>query len=122
MHSDGDFAPVAYLRVKSAHLGPKMLLFSDPSIIPTPELFTSSDTPVYHSISPSPVSYPLEPELLSRFDSRFAPHSKKVGPWVMIGNVQVDPDASTISVEDETQQCFKYLISEMQFLLAVILN
>ncbi|RXW24621.1 hypothetical protein EST38_g1243 [Candolleomyces aberdarensis] len=117
IHSDNDFATVAYLRVRNAELVAK-----DPT--PSPELIVpplldeqfSEISERLASLLPSAHSLPVgnfEPE--KQRCGAFATSSRKVQDWVAVCNVQrnVDPNLE-ITIEEEVTECFQSLTSELK--------
>ncbi|TFK92194.1 hypothetical protein K466DRAFT_540202 [Polyporus arcularius HHB13444] len=111
VHSDNDFATVAYLRVKKASLLPKTSEALDVTIPPVlAESFSIVRDVVSSHLSPRrdggrDAPEPLKSPLCRRAESR------KIGPWVAVTNVQRDlgehPRESPI--EDEVRECFETL-------------
>lgn len=122
MHSDSDFAPVAYLKVKSACLEPKTPFLGIRTPVSAPDLFNLSDLEVYNSIPsdllPSPESKSSLGQTSHKIhDLKSSPRFKKVGPWVAVGNIQADiRNSDALSIEDETRECFGYLTSESRIM------
>lgn len=109
IHSDSDFATVAYLRIKSAALEEKEEILVDPPVPPLleekydalREIVEQSLRSTQHNVSSPP--YDLKAAIM-----HYPATSKEVGPWVVIsavhGDIQRD---SPVSVEDEVRQCFR---------------
>ena len=113
IHSDNDFATVAYVRIKNATLEPK-----DSTISPSvhvPPLLEPGFFEVHNAAKESEGSVTRPPD--AHFDSsqfRFAPARgimiKRLGRWVAISNVQRNTDVSAeITMEEEVEQCFRNL-------------
>ncbi|KAI0723210.1 hypothetical protein C8Q76DRAFT_614876 [Earliella scabrosa] len=110
VHSDNDFATVAYLRIKKASLHNKPDAGSITVTVP-PTLSDSytpiSDTIASHSALPSPPGT----------ESKHPPHelappfaSKQIGRWVAVANVQSRIVVQQeLSIEDEVRECFDQL-------------
>ena len=110
MHSDNDFATVAYVRIKNASLVPKECpqalqlaippLFSEPfsDITNITSRFTQIGSAV--PSSEEPVSDTLSVSLAS---------TKRMGKWIAIANVQLDESQrkSDLPLEDEVHYCFE---------------
>ncbi|CAL1700874.1 unnamed protein product [Somion occarium] len=116
IHSDKDFATVAYLRIKIAKLVPKDEAFVQ--MLPVPplledefvEMQMAADEPA--GTIPSLASGKFRPAQLS--DSY--PNSKRCGRWVTIGNVQrsvSNPD-SAIDIHEEVRECFHIIQAHLQ--------
>ncbi|KAI0719642.1 hypothetical protein C8T65DRAFT_44647 [Cerioporus squamosus] len=111
VHSDNDFATVAYLRVKSASLQPKTSQAIDvkiPPLIAAP--FTVVRYVVANHTSPHRDITWNSPEPTKSSTSRRA-ESRKIGPWVAVTNVEreLDEKPTDISIEDEVRECFDTL-------------
>jgi diphthine-ammonia ligase len=115
IHSDNDFATVAYLRVRDAELVSKDLTPSPE--LPIPPLLDEQFSEISEklaSLVPSAHSQPVE-----NFESKrshcdaFATRSRKVQDWVAVCNVQrkVDPNLE-ITIEEEVTECFQSLASK----------
>ncbi|KAF9019236.1 adenine nucleotide alpha hydrolases-like protein [Hymenopellis radicata] len=106
IHSDNDFASVAYLRIKSATLVPKSESF-DPTTIRVPPLLDGH----------SGESIPLDEESLiptslfqsSEGSSHPSESSIKRGNWVSVANIQTVLDTRDLSISDEVSSCFELL-------------
>lgn len=112
IHSDNDFATVAYLRIRNAVLIPKEeARTAEPR---RPPLLESRFTEVLDKVTESPTSEEPSPSsggeipdntnLISEFSTR----DKQIGPWVAIGNVQRTTQGE-ISVADEVRECLHLL-------------
>ena len=110
IHSDSDFATVAYLRVKETRLEGKELEEAPTLFVPPllDEKYLSQldvdfeDVPDVETLSPSS----------SPSNNTFPIRSRQVGNWVAVSNVQrtSGSDLSTsISVEEEVKECFQLL-------------
>ena len=116
VHSDNDFATVAYLRIKKASLHNKPDAGSITVTVP-PTLSDSytpiSDTIASHSALPSP----------SGAESKHPPHelappfaTKQIGRWVAVANVQSRIVVQQeLSIEDEVRECFDKLRGKRSF-------
>ncbi|KAK0191133.1 hypothetical protein F5146DRAFT_1103291 [Armillaria mellea] len=114
IHSDNDFATVAYLRVKNAILLPK-----DPTTLDVlvPPLLIS---PTYDNILQTITSKELSSSSLSSsgapIDSKahheFAILSTRVGPWITVSNVQ-SRNQDNITIEEEITECFNLLRDQL---------
>lgn len=115
IHSDNDFATVAYLRIKHATLQPK-LEGSPPAPIVPPLLsekfvelsnLISTSLPDKRSLTRSSLgmSWGMEP-VATR------PSEKQVGQWVSITIVPKTDWGHNISLEEEVRYCFQNLQGE----------
>ena len=112
IHSDNDFATVAYLRVKSGRLEEKEQTRPiDPSIPPLldetfEEVQTALEQSLISSSTPAaPPEYAIGEALLY-----FPTSSKSIGPWVAVTDVRKGPSSSeSLSIEDEVIHCFQNL-------------
>ena len=113
IHSDNDFATVAYLRVLRATLENKPSV--DLPVINPPELLSEEFVDLGEDISNPPPGDEAD-EILLRERERAAVFvtSSRVGPWVSVTNVQAsqDPQIRETSIEEETVACFGILKSE----------
>ncbi|KAJ3812160.1 hypothetical protein F5876DRAFT_87885 [Lentinula aff. lateritia] len=108
IHSDNDFATVAYLRIKNARLEPKPS--SDAHVqLTVPPLLDEDFEVVRSSITE------VEPHSIDVHLSESVPHSlnfttatKSNGKWVAVTNVEFECSADA-SIEDEITQCFHLL-------------
>ncbi|KAK0230964.1 hypothetical protein IW262DRAFT_1453888 [Armillaria fumosa] len=114
IHSDNDFATVAYLRVKNA-----ILLSKDPTTLNVfvPPLLIS---PIYDNISNAITSKELTSSSLLPSDTpvdfksqcEFAMSSTRVGLWTTVSNVQ-SLKQETITIEEEVTECFNLLRDQL---------
>ncbi|KAK0490842.1 hypothetical protein IW261DRAFT_1434391 [Armillaria novae-zelandiae] len=113
IHSDNDFATVAYLRVKNA-----ILLSKDPTTLDVfvPPLLIS---PIYDNILTAITSKELSLSSLSSdtpVDSEsqceFPMSSTRVGPWITVSNVQSQKQ-DTSTIEEEVTECFNLLRDQL---------
>ncbi|KAK0206371.1 hypothetical protein DFS33DRAFT_1419360 [Desarmillaria ectypa] len=114
IHSDNDFATVAYLRVKNAILLPK-----DPTTLDVlvPPLLIS---PMYDSILQTITSEELSSSHLlssgaptdSKAQCEFGVLSTRVGPWITVSNVQ-SQNQDNVTVEEEVTECFSLLRDQL---------
>lgn len=111
IHSDHDFATVAYLRIKKARLVDK-----SPAVnfaVPEASLFDSKYDEVLKKIQLEPKTdapIPSSPFLPPRC---YPPptRSQRVGNWVSIGGIQ-RKSAEPLSLEKEVRECFAIMSSE----------
>lgn len=111
VHSDSDFATVAYLRVKKASLQPKTFEALDVTVPPVLEkpfsvvrYVVENHTPPLHDTTfnaPEPLRTLPCPRAASR----------KIGRWVAVTNVErhLGEQVRDISIEDEVRECFETL-------------
>ncbi|GAV98952.1 meiotically up-regulated 71 protein [Lentinula edodes] len=108
IHSDNDFATVAYLRIKNARLEPKPTSDAHAQLT-VPPILDEDFEAVRTSITE------VEPHSFAVHLSESVPHSldfttatKSNGKWVAVTNVQIECSADA-SIEDEITQCFHLL-------------
>ncbi|KAJ3909884.1 hypothetical protein F5879DRAFT_931597 [Lentinula edodes] len=108
IHSDNDFATVAYLRIKNARLEPKPTSDAHAQLT-VPPILDEDFEAVRTSITE------VEPHSFAVHLSESVPHSldfatatKSNGKWVAVTNVQIECSADA-SIEDEITQCFNLL-------------
>ncbi len=109
IHSDSDFATVAYLRIKEATLQPKAASHHQEVVVPPLLAEPFSDIrdlleASAHSTNPGCQSIQTHPP--------FPPRShRRIGNWVAVANVQQEfkDRHEALSVEDEVRECFKQL-------------
>ncbi|KAJ7276529.1 hypothetical protein B0H12DRAFT_1085801 [Mycena haematopus] len=119
IHSDSDFATVAYLRIKNATLQPKHI--TGPPVFHVPEVLDETFAQVREDISSLGIQEqsPVKdvPRQLSQPSSRIIGdnvRSTKLGSWVAVSNVHSNMDAkSGQSIEEEVAQCFAVLQEEL---------
>lgn len=107
IHSDSDFATVAYLRIKRAALVPKTKLQSSLHVPPMLEYEVDEVTIDDAELVPSPSS-----DRLDQVISQIPLSSVKRGNWVMISNVQSLCKTENLSISDEVHSCFELLRGE----------
>ncbi|TFY59943.1 hypothetical protein EVJ58_g5455 [Rhodofomes roseus] len=113
IHSDNDFATVAYLRVKNAVLEPKPEeLHIGPAIPPLlSEVFAEVQNAVVRAVDRP--SYPPDPSGMELVDdsSLHPPGTSvsKVGRWVAVANITASDSDGVLSTEDEVRNCFEQL-------------
>ncbi|KAJ7682662.1 hypothetical protein DFH06DRAFT_1389612 [Mycena polygramma] len=115
IHSDSDFATVAYLRIKNATLEPKPVL--ENPVFHVPELLDKKFAPVRDSIvllehqeSPSPILPQSQERRLSDTASTKT-RSNKINSWIAVSNVHSTESGG--SIEEEVKQCFAVLRAEL---------
>ncbi|KAI1795151.1 hypothetical protein LXA43DRAFT_1110751 [Ganoderma leucocontextum] len=113
VHSDNDFATVAYLRIKTASLVAKENPIE--SQVTVPPILSETFSCLRDVISGIPLSQPVvhartSAERTVPIAAPVAP-SKRVGNWIAVTNVQreVGEQVGEISVEDEVRECFETL-------------
>ncbi|KAJ3554772.1 hypothetical protein NM688_g2937 [Phlebia brevispora] len=112
IHSDNDFATVAYLRIKYVVLEEKEEPSSiDPAVPPVYEAeYDEVRLAVEHSLKSSESSIPAPEYAPGDAVLYFAPSSKAIGPWVAITDVHRNlSGTSPPSIEDEVHECFGVL-------------
>ncbi|KAI0750773.1 hypothetical protein C8Q80DRAFT_1268091 [Daedaleopsis nitida] len=109
VHSDNDFATVAYLRIKRATLHPKTDAESFSVMIPPVLSNPYSDVRGLvdaHIRSPTIREDVTQDTPESMLSAQL--YSKQIARWVAVGNIQRDTDGD-ISIEDEVRECFQIL-------------
>ncbi|KAI0353573.1 hypothetical protein OH77DRAFT_1458188 [Trametes cingulata] len=110
VHSDNDFATVAYLRIKSATLQPKPEAQHNEVVIPP--LLTEPFSLIKESMpSWTPSARSSDPlSSTTRSGSPTIRH-RRIGRWVAVANVEHEPQDQTeeLSLEDELRECFEKL-------------
>ncbi|KAF6750755.1 hypothetical protein DFP72DRAFT_1139098 [Ephemerocybe angulata] len=130
IHSDNDFATVAYLRVKEAELEPNTMnpipgyytrckeVGSEVPILPVPPLLEEKYSELLEEdreAGPDISSLSLEenPDLpgAAGQDLVFPTRSRKVQDWISVASVQRAAESADMSIEEEVTECFKILAS-----------
>ena len=110
IHSDNDFATVAYLRIRSLSLRDKPTSESERVYFERPIVLDKLHESFYRSflLKQPELRGKLANERLPEFSSVYeAPQaSRKQGPWVCVTNVQMVPSSSPASVRGEVNYCF----------------
>ncbi|TFK75784.1 hypothetical protein BDN72DRAFT_929761 [Pluteus cervinus] len=109
IHSDNDFASVAYLRVKAAELIAKD---SVADTLRVPPLFDDEFKNVEDAVNLSEAEHPNESgEVLVAQSTHFTQgvQCEKRGAWVSIGNIQRAQNSREVSIEEEVTECFSIL-------------
>jgi len=107
IHSDNSFATVAYLRVKSARLEPKLSFGSFQ--VPTPPLL---DELFVDPLGVRSVASTHQPEAMA-----YPVAVTRSGSWVNVTNVQIQPSSSSdLSLDDEVLYCFELLKSAVNII------
>ena len=108
IHSDNDFATVAYLKVKRARLIEKSSSSLAAFTVASPPVLDDVDEVVHQAVlSTKPGLPPLQVTLPTTNRHQIItnlPHVRKTGPWVVISNVESTSLAA--SVEEEMRNCF----------------
>ncbi|RPD67264.1 hypothetical protein L227DRAFT_582593 [Lentinus tigrinus ALCF2SS1-6] len=113
VHSDNDFATVAYIRIKKASLQPKTSVSDvfDVAIPPVlAEPFSNLRNIAASGLSPQRSDTPTMTGSISSTPSP-ATSSNKIGPWVSVANVQRElcEPLREVTIEDEVRECFETL-------------
>ncbi|KAF9495435.1 hypothetical protein BDN71DRAFT_1495916 [Pleurotus eryngii] len=117
IHSDSDFATVAFLRIKEASLEDKPINedfdLAVPSVLQAKpqmiyEKLQEHDAGLVNSTSPSFV----EPFVES---SQGTTTTNENGAWISVSNVQANESGATgrMSIEEEVRQCFELLLGKL---------
>ncbi|KAJ7590852.1 hypothetical protein C8J56DRAFT_1134729 [Mycena floridula] len=114
IHSDNDFATVAFLRVRSAHLEPKQHLLSVE--VGVPPLLDEIGSRIQDIVLPNDLpsqTRTVNDGLANSAEFRVA--SIKRGSWISVTNVQADlKDGYVISFQDEVRECFLTLQARLK--------
>lgn len=115
IHSDSDFATVAFLRINNARLDPKDTVTTN---IAVPELLDEVFADVEKTLASSS-RQPEQPEGLPHLDAdqqstTLEPSVRRDGNWLALANIQRTNTASgtSLSLEDEVRECFHTLQSD----------
>jgi len=111
IHSDSDFATVAFLRIKGARLEAKAGTAT--AVVCIPPLLDDEYSTVYETILQSQQMDLNSPQ--AQIESKSFRHpkvplirSRQVGAWVSISNIQSPSEGSML--KDEVTRCFELLI------------
>ncbi|KAF9476485.1 hypothetical protein BDN70DRAFT_882307 [Pholiota conissans] len=113
IHSDNDFATVAFLRIKSADLQEKSTTVGRVII---PSLLDEAHESIRVSILNSENPSARDSKAVSRSaqEPSIKPASSlKKGRWVVVSNIQIVPPETAIAVEEEVVQCFRILAKQL---------
>ena len=110
VHSNNDFATVAYLRINGASLEDKLL--PPRKFLHVPPLLSDDFMDLRESLEGFHARLPLE-----RLDSASSAHlvqtrtmsSRRSGPWFSFTDIEKITGYSDVSVENEVEQCFDNL-------------
>jgi len=109
IHSDNDFAIVAFLRIKGANLETKSVLDHKITI---PSMVDNESHAVSEAVIDSQKSTMSSSPTKNNHDFFHAellpPESWQKGPWAVVSNVQ-SPSSDGGTVEDEVTRCFQIL-------------
>ncbi|KAI0324962.1 hypothetical protein GY45DRAFT_1330987 [Cubamyces sp. BRFM 1775] len=109
VHSDSDFATVAYLRVKKASLQPKPIANLDDIIVPPAlaEPFSEIRNLLSSSLLPDPGDALLNTQEVT---TNRGTH-RRIGNWIAVANIQRDIESASgePTLEDEVRECFEKL-------------
>ncbi|KAH6915328.1 meiotically up-regulated 71 protein [Coprinopsis sp. MPI-PUGE-AT-0042] len=121
IHSDNDFATVAYLRVKKGSMEAKET-HSTLEGLAVPKLLEGEHKDVEQALLNTMLEVRDWPQLPSFKYSFLESRSNRVGDWISISNVQRSSSSrEPISLEAEVEECFKKIEDELQkFSLSVV--
>lgn len=119
IHSDNDFATVAFLRIKGATLEPKSnahLLAVVPPLLE--EGFKMLEKTVVDSRKESPIEDDLPGPVVAPSHHPNIPFStsRRMGPWIVVSNVQATK-VTDMTIEEEVTQCFNVVSGTICVLL-----
>lgn len=111
IHSDHDFATVAFLRVKNATLVAKP---NPPSFdVYVPSILNGVSTAVRDAVLESQNIPDTEAHRTQAIDSSSESQDlscRKIGPWVAVTNIQACSQRDVeYTIEDEVKECFRIL-------------
>ncbi|KAF8205097.1 hypothetical protein BJ912DRAFT_940247 [Pholiota molesta] len=112
IHSDNDFATVAFLRIKSAELEIKSTTAGSAA---TPPLLDEEHETIRNSISTLEKNSERGSRIVSlsaldfHWPNMKLSSSRRKGPWVAISNIQITTPETPITIEEEVSQCFHIL-------------
>jgi diphthine-ammonia ligase len=111
IHSDNDFATVAFLRVKEARLEDKLSEDQKPPIPPVfDEIFAEIEEKIVSAEFGSLEHRTLEEVKSHPLDlSGWIPKTQERGNWVAIGQVQHNLTNTQVTIEEEFHECFRQL-------------
>ncbi|KAL1946894.1 hypothetical protein VTO73DRAFT_14998 [Trametes versicolor] len=109
IHSDSDFATVAYLRIKEATLQSKASPIHQELTVPP--LLEEPFSHIRDLLGPSTPSRNPESQASPTHPSFHTRSHKRIGNWVAVANVQrgLTEHPEEVTVEDEVRVCFKQL-------------
>jgi diphthine-ammonia ligase len=116
IHSDSDFATVAYLRVKEGRLEAKE---SHPTSenLAVPQLLEGEHKDVEGVLSRTALEVREWPQLARIETPLLEPKTSRVGDWIAVSNIQIPSlQQQSISLEAEVGQCFE-MVEGTYFLL-----
>lgn len=118
IHSDNDFATVAYLRIQNAVLIPKE--DGEVAFPKVPPLLEDKFAIIRAKVAESTLSTSnpqAGPPLLLH---SFGTSDKRVGPWISVSNIQREAtfSDSESTLDDEVRECFHILRGLLNFLFA----
>ncbi|KAL1747673.1 hypothetical protein HDZ31DRAFT_80245 [Schizophyllum fasciatum] len=118
IHSDNDFATVAYLRIKGAILESKpgpavpVEVTVPPLLEDELQVIRDAVTTSQASTSPSQTTNPLSTEKSNHGDPQGVT-LKKAADWIAIGNIQHSTPDGSLALEDEVSSCFELLQKQL---------
>ncbi|KDQ20709.1 hypothetical protein BOTBODRAFT_61808, partial [Botryobasidium botryosum FD-172 SS1] len=106
IHSDNDFASVAYLRIKEAALEAKEGFIA--RAVPAPPLLTEQGEEARNAIESNGHSEASECYQFTHLNivQSEGASIKRIGRWIAIGNVEARTAENDMSLEDEIKACF----------------
>ncbi|KAG2013521.1 hypothetical protein CC2G_010422 [Coprinopsis cinerea AmutBmut pab1-1] len=116
IHSDNDFATVAYLRVKKGALEPKPDIVQ--GALSIPPLLEDPYIDLEATLKGSHIEFSSPREWTGSFPSQLPPSSHKRGNWVAVSNVHrsvpLGAPAADLPISEEVEECFSILKNELQ--------
>jgi diphthine-ammonia ligase len=111
IHSDNDFASVAYLRIKRATLQEKEKLDLQPAVpLLLEEKYQDIQEKIENILSKQQVAAYSVPHYAPKDAILYFLHSsRRVGPWVTVTAIGRSSSAENLTLEDEIHACFQSL-------------
>lgn len=115
LHSDNDFAVVAYLRIKQATLEDKEPAEFDLTIPPLLDEKFEDMLNALREVQPLHATSCTLPITSTPVDDNLGPSSFARGNWVSVGNIHLTPhQGEDVSLEAETLKCFELLQEQLR--------
>ncbi|KDQ29328.1 hypothetical protein PLEOSDRAFT_1112220 [Pleurotus ostreatus PC15] len=118
IHSDSDFATVAFLRIKEASLEDKPI--NEDFDLAVPSVLQAKPQMIYEKlqehdgglVNGTPPSFGTLVERLVE-SSRGTTTTNENGAWISVSSVQANESGGSITVEEEVRQCFELLLGKL---------
>ena len=125
IHSDNDFATVAFLRIKAAKHEDRPEITNPVAIPPLlDEDYSSLESVVSSSENnyKTEIQPPTFPTSNTQQPNIPILECKRIGAWVSVSNIQIYPSESPVTIEEEVAQCFRMLASEHLYQLRMFVS